>query len=200
MGKDPSELRTEIEETRGRVGEEVDALSYKTDVGARVGDYVGEKKEAVTSKLSGAMDVATTPIPDRAQMRRARVTAEQNPLGLAIGGAAVGFVLGLLLPSTRMEDEKLGPASGKVGEVAREGWEQGKQVAQETAQGAVEAAKESGSRHSEELSSSLKEQLPGQQEQEQQRPHEQEQQQQQRGQQTAHKQPRSRAPRQRSGT
>lgn len=167
MGKDPSELRTEIEETRGRVGEEVDALSYKTDVGARVGDYVGEKKEAVTSKLSGAKDVATKPIPDRAQMRRARVTAEQNPLGLAIGGAAVGFVLGLLLPSTRMEDEKLGPASDKVGEVAREGWEQGKQVAQETAQGAVEAAKESGSRHGEELSSTLQDRLPGEQEDQQ---------------------------------
>jgi hypothetical protein len=166
MGKDPSELRTEIEETRGRVGEEVDALSYKTDVGARVGDYVGERKEAVTSKLSGAKDVATKPIPDRAQMRRARVTAEQNPLGLAIGGAAVGFVLGLLLPSTRMEDEKLGPASEKVGEVAREGWEQGKQVAQETAQGAVDAAKASGSRHGEELSSTLQD-LPGEQEDEQ---------------------------------
>ena len=167
MGKDPSELRTEIEETRGRVGEEVDALSYKTDVGARVGDYVGEKREAVTSKLSGAKDVATKPIPDRAQMRRARVAAEQNPLGLAIGGAAVGFVLGLLLPSTRMEDEKLGPASDKVGEVAREGWEQGKQVAQETAQGAVDAAKESGSRHGEELSSTLQDRLPGEQEDQQ---------------------------------
>lgn len=164
MGKDPSELRTEIEETRGRVGEEVDALSYKTDVGARVGDYVGEKKDAVTSKLSGAKDIATKPIPDRTQMRRARLTAEQNPLGLAIGGAAVGFVLGLVLPSTRMEDEKLGPASDKVGEVAREGWEQGKQVAQETAQGAVDAAKESGSRHGEELSSTLQDRLPGEQE------------------------------------
>jgi Protein of unknown function (DUF3618) len=161
MGQDPGELRAEIEETRERVGEEVDALSYKTDVSARVGDYVGEKKDAVTSKLSGAKDVATKPIPDRAQMRRARMTAEQNPLGLAIGGAAVGFVLGLLLPSTRMEDEKLGSASEKVGEVAREGWEHGKQVAQETAEGAVEKAKESGSRHGEELSSTLQDRLPG---------------------------------------
>jgi hypothetical protein len=48
MGQDPSVIRAEIEETRGRVGDEVDALSYKTDVGARVGDYVDEKKEAVS--------------------------------------------------------------------------------------------------------------------------------------------------------
>ena len=47
MGQDPSDIRAEIEETRARVGDEVDALSYKTDVGARVGDYVDEKKEAV---------------------------------------------------------------------------------------------------------------------------------------------------------
>jgi Protein of unknown function (DUF3618) len=165
MGQDPSELRAGIEDTRERVGEGVDALSYKTDVGARVGDYVDEKKEAVTSRLSGAKNVATKPIPDRAQLRRARRAAEQNPLGLAIGGAAVGFVLGLIIPSTRTEDEKLGPASDKVGEVAREGWEQGKQVAQDAAQGAMEAAKESGSRHGDELSSTLRDQLPGQEEQ-----------------------------------
>ena len=35
MGEDPSVIRAEIEQTRERVGDEVDALSYKTDVGAR---------------------------------------------------------------------------------------------------------------------------------------------------------------------
>jgi len=170
MGQDPSQLRAQIEETRGRVGEEVDALSYKTDVGSRVGDYVGEKKEAVTSKLTGAKDVATKPIPNREQLRRARDAAQSNPLGLAVGAAGVGFVVGLLLPTTRMEDEKLGPASDKVGEVARESWEHGKQVAQDTAQGALETAKESTSRHGEELSSTLQDRLPGQDAGEQQQP------------------------------
>ena len=56
MDQDPSELRSQVEETRARVGDEVDALSYKTDVGARVGDYVGEKKEAVTSRVRGATE------------------------------------------------------------------------------------------------------------------------------------------------
>ncbi len=158
MGQDSSQLREELEETRSRVGEEVDAISYKTDVGARVGDYVSEKKDAVTSKL-------TKPIPDRAQIRQVRRTAERNPLGLAVGAAGVGFALGLLLPGTRVENEKLGAAGDKVGEVAREGWEHGKQVAQDTAQGAMEAAKDSSSRHTEELSSSLQERLPAGQEQ-----------------------------------
>ena len=51
MGQDPSDIRAEIEETRGRVGDEVDALSYKTDVSARVGDYVDEKKQAVKDTM-----------------------------------------------------------------------------------------------------------------------------------------------------
>jgi Protein of unknown function (DUF3618) len=160
MDQDPSELRSQLEETRARVGDEVDALSYKTDVGARVGDYVGEKKDAVASRLSGAKDVAMKPIPDRAQLRRARYAAERNPLGLAVGAAGVGFAIGLLLPTTRLEDEKLGPASDKVGEVAREGLEHGKQIAQESVEGAMESTKESASRHADELSSSLQDRLP----------------------------------------
>ena len=76
MGEDPRELRSQLEDTRLRVGEEVDALSYKTDVGSRVGDYVDEKKEAVTSRLSGAKDLAMKPVPSRTQMRRAKATAE----------------------------------------------------------------------------------------------------------------------------
>ena len=56
MGKDPSNIRAEIEETRARVGDEVDALSYKTDVPARVGDYVDDKKQAVTGKLTEVKD------------------------------------------------------------------------------------------------------------------------------------------------
>ena len=172
MGQDPGELRSQLEETRMRVGEEVDALSYKTDVSARVGDYVDEKKQAVTSRLGGAKDVAMKPIPDRAQMRRAKDAAERNPLGLAVGAAGVGFVIGLLLPTTRLEDEKLGPASDKVGEVAREGVERGKQVAQESAQAAMETAKDSAGRHGEELSSSLQDRLPSEEQQrhEQQQP------------------------------
>lgn len=160
MDQDPSELRSQLEETRARVGDEVDALSYKTDVGARVGDYVGEKKDAVTSRVSGAKDVAMKPIPNRAQLQRARYAVERNPLGLAVGAAGVGFAIGLLLPTTRLEDEKLGPASEKVGEVAREGWEHGKQIAQESVEGVMESTKESASRHADELSSSLQDRLP----------------------------------------
>ena len=88
MGEDPSVIRAEIERTRQRVGEEVDALSYKTDVGARVEDYVDDKKEAVKSTLSRRQghDDDTRAGSSGGQARRRATcasTAESNPLGLA---------------------------------------------------------------------------------------------------------------------
>ena len=157
MGQDPSDIRAEIEETRMRVGEEVDALSYKTDVGARVGDYVDEKKQAITSRVGGAKDAVTGVLPEGRQLGRVKDIAERNPLGLAVGGVALGLVAGLLLPSTRMEDERLGEVSDRVVDAAketgREALDRGKEVAHE----ATQAAKESGREQGQELASTLQE-------------------------------------------
>jgi len=165
MGEDPSVIRTEIERTRERVGDQVDALSYKTDVAARASDYVEEKKEAVKSKLTGAKDTVTGPLPDRRAIKRgathARDTAESNPLGLALGGLALGFVVGTLLPQTRVENERMGEMSDRVVEAAKdtagEAVDRGRQVAQDAVGAAVETAKESGREQGEELTSTLRE-------------------------------------------
>jgi gas vesicle protein len=65
---------------------------------------------------------------------------------LAIGAAAVGFVAGLLIPSTKAENERLGPVADQVKEqstqTGQEAIEHGKQIAQETAQTAAEKAQE----------------------------------------------------------
>jgi ElaB/YqjD/DUF883 family membrane-anchored ribosome-binding protein len=161
MGEDPSDIRAEIEETRARVGDQVDALSYKTDVPARVGDYVDEKKQAVKDTLTGAKDAVTgtasKAMPSRQQVGRVKDTAERNPLGLAVGSAAVGFVAGLLIPSTRMEDQRMGEVSDRVVDVAKEtagdAVERGKKVAAD----AAESAKESGREQGQDLASNLQE-------------------------------------------
>ena len=129
MGKDPSDIRAQIEETRARVGDEVDALSYKTDVPARVGDYVDEKKQAVKDKVTGFKEAVTgtassavdsvagtaaSAVPNRQQVGRVKDTAERNPLGLAVGAASLGFVAGMLIPSTRVENEHMGEVSDRV--------------------------------------------------------------------------------------
>jgi len=161
MGQDPSDIRAEIEQTRARVGDQVDALSYKTDVPARVGDYVDDKRQAVKDKVSGVKDAVTGTasgaVPSGEKLGRIKDTAERNPLGLVVGGVALGFVAGLLIPSTRMENERMGEASDRVMDAAKEtageAVESGKQVVQQAAQ----TAKESGREQGKELASNLQE-------------------------------------------
>jgi hypothetical protein len=161
MGKDPSDIRAEIEETRARVGDEADALSYKTDVPARVGDYVDDKTQAVKDKVTGVKDAVTgtasRAVPSAEKVGRVKDAAERNPLGLAVGAAGLGFVAGLLIPSTRLENERMGEMSDQVVDAAKEtasdAVERGKQVAQE----AAETAKESGKEQGHELTSNLRE-------------------------------------------
>lgn len=134
MGETSDHIREDIEQTRGRMGETVEAIGYKTDVKSRVKDNISEKKDAVVSRVTGA-------VPDGDQMKsgaRKVGVSKQNPLGLGIAAAAVGFVVGTLLPSTNVEDERLGEMSDQVGEKAREAGhealERGKDVAREAAQ------------------------------------------------------------------
>jgi hypothetical protein len=161
MGKDPSEIRADIEQTRARVGDEVDALSYKTDVGARVGDYVDDKKEAVKSTVTSVTDKVTGVVPDRRQLSTVKDTAERNPLGLAIGGAAVGFLAGVLLPSTRLENERMGEMSDRVVDAAKETAGEAVERGREVAATAAEAARDSGREQGQELASSLQDRTQG---------------------------------------
>jgi gas vesicle protein len=91
------------------------------------------------------------------QARRARSIAQDNPLGLAVGAIAVGFLAGMLVPSTRVEDERIGELADDVKDRAKqtgqEALEHGKQIAQE----AAETAKESAQSHGEELRDTARE-------------------------------------------
>src|SRR4051812_19722945 len=102
MGQDPSTIREDIEQTRERMGDTVDALAYKSDVKARAKDSVTDRVDAVKEKIvgaAGAVDDATPSAGDVRQTTRHAVSVAQgNPLGLAIGAAAVGFLAGMLVP------------------------------------------------------------------------------------------------------
>ena len=144
MGEDPSVIRADIERTRAEMGDTVDALGYKTDVKSRTRD----KFNRVTGRVSDAT-------PDSEQVKRAAGVAQENPLGLAIGAVAVGFVAGMLVPSSRVEDEKIGPLADQVKdqvkETGQEALDRGKDVAQQAAASAKETANEAGREHADEL-------------------------------------------------
>jgi hypothetical protein len=156
VGETSDHIREDIEQTRGRMGETVEAIGYKTDVKSRVKDNIAEKKDAVVSRVTGAM-------PDGEQVKsgaRRVGLSKQNPLGLAIAAGAAGFVVGTLLPSTNVEDERLGEMSDQVGEKAREAGqealERGKDVAREAVDSAKDTAGEQTSSQAEEMASSLR--------------------------------------------
>ena len=77
--------------------------------------------------------------------------AKENPLGLAVGGLAVGLIAGLLLPSTRVENEKLGPMADQVKEQAKETGQEAMERGKHVAQQAAETAKEEGQKQAQEM-------------------------------------------------
>jgi gas vesicle protein len=157
VGKEPSEIREEIEQTRTEMGDTVDALGHKADVKGRAKDNIAEKRDRVKERITG-----TAPDPEEVKQgaKRAVGVAQENPIGLAIGSVAVGFVAGLLVPTTRVEDDKLGPMADQVKESAKEtgqeALERGKEVAQEAAQSAKETVQERGGEHAEQLRDSAR--------------------------------------------
>ena len=159
MGKDPSEIREEIEHTRGEMGETVEALGQKADVKTRAKENIAEKRDRLKEKVTGTGSRVGEATPDSDQVKqgakRAAGVAQENPIGLALGSVAVGFIAGMLVPSTGVEDEKIGPMADEVKERAKEtgqeALERGKEVAQDAAQSAKETAQQRGQKQAEEL-------------------------------------------------
>jgi ElaB/YqjD/DUF883 family membrane-anchored ribosome-binding protein len=165
VGQEPDRIRAEIEATRADMSETVDAIGYKADVKSRAKENLQDKKESIVGLKDKVVGGASERTPDGAevkqQARKAASIAQENPLGLAIGSLAVGFLAGMLIPSTRVEDEKLGEVSDNVLEKAKqtgqEALEHGKQVAQETVETAKETAKQSGQEHAQQVKDSAQE-------------------------------------------
>jgi hypothetical protein len=162
VGQEPDQIRAEIEQTRAEMSDTVDALGYKADVKTRAKENLQGKKESAKESIVGVKDKVVGATPDSGEVkqkaRRGASVAQQNPIGLAFGSVAVGFIAGLLIPATRVEDEKLGEVSDNVIEKAKEtgqeALEHGKQVAQEAAQSAQETVKESGQEHAQQVKDS----------------------------------------------
>ena len=185
MGQDPDAIRREIARTREGMADTVDALAYKGDVKARTKDkarsLANKPKDAILSVKDNLMGTVQQHTPDRATMhdvrdsvsnapgqvadtvstqaRRAGGVIRENPMGLAIGGLALGFVAGLVIPNTRMEDERLGQFGEQLRDTAKEQGqglvEQGKEVAQVAASAAQDAVKDEAPQRADDVKSSM---------------------------------------------
>jgi predicted nucleic acid-binding Zn-ribbon protein len=167
-------LSEPVREMRTDVSETMSALGHKANVKSRVTESVSKKKDSLVGGVSSGKDAVvgradalvssvTGVVPDKGQVvegaRKVGVSKE-NPLGLAIGAAAGGFLVGLLVPSTRVEDEKIGETADQmkdaVKESGQEALDRGKQVAQEAIGAATGTARDSVDEQGAEMADSLK--------------------------------------------
>jgi hypothetical protein len=152
------------------MGDTIEALGYKADVPARTKDKVTGTVDRARESVAGTVDSLKGAVtggagsvkdaaPGRGEVAHTAQTAvgvaQANPLGLAIGSVAAGFLIGTLLPATRAEDRRIGGIADEVkahaSDVGQEAVEHGKQVAKEVVQSAAETAGDSAAKHGEEL-------------------------------------------------
>ena len=111
-----------------------------------VGDTASDAASAVGDAATGAATAVKEAAPSKQQIKqgvnRVGQLAQESPFGLAITGACVGFLTGMLIPTTSV-DEKIGPFAEQVVDQARiaghSAVEQGKHAVQEAAPAAAAA-------------------------------------------------------------
>jgi hypothetical protein len=163
MGEDTTQIRRDIEDTRAHMGETVEALGYKADVPSRLRDNINDRIDTVKGTVREAMSTGKNALlggkqnvsnaldstgDHAASARQAVSMAAENPLGLALGALALGFLGGLLLPISDIEREKVGPVreqiANRVQTAVAEAVEAGKSVLDDTIAAATESARQKG--------------------------------------------------------
>jgi hypothetical protein len=132
--QDPDLIRQDIEETQSQMGDTVEAPAYKADIPSRARDAMNERMDAMKGSVFGAVAsiadaasgakstvanaLATMPSAG-AGVRTLGSAAAENPLGLAIGSIAVGFLVGLCLPVSDVERDLVGRLGERMTEQAK---------------------------------------------------------------------------------
>jgi hypothetical protein len=146
-------------DTTDAVGGTVGGVSDKLGgVTGKLGDVthgVTGKLGSVTGKLGGVTDKLPSGSDVTGAAKRGVGLALENPLGLAIGAAAVGFLAGLMMPVTDYERDTIGPIRDdlvdKAQHMGSDVLEHGKAVLQETAQAAFSTAQQSAQTHGQQV-------------------------------------------------
>jgi len=109
---------------------------------------VGAGLKARVQTVKGSVDSATGSFAENTVGLRASAESLRNPLGLALGGLAAGFLIGLVIPSTEYEDERLPEIReaivGRGQEIVDDAMEHGRAVLDDTIAAATTSAHEHG--------------------------------------------------------
>ncbi len=109
---------------------------------------VGAGLKARVQTVKGSVENATGALADNTASLGSGAASLRNPLGLALGGLAAGFLLGLVIPSTDYEDDRLPEIReaivGKGQEIVDDAIEHGRAVLDDTLAAATTSAQEHG--------------------------------------------------------
>jgi hypothetical protein len=140
------------------MGDTAEALGHKADVPGRAREAISDKVDSVKSTFTGAKDSVSDAAPSGGDVKQgaqqAVGIAKENPLGLAIGATALGFVAGLLIPSTKVEDERIGPMADQVKDQAKEMGQEAVERGKHVAEQAAETVKDEGQKQAQEMAPS----------------------------------------------
>lgn len=135
MADDPGAVESRLSQVRERLGGTMEEVGHRANVPARAKEAVNRGAERVRSTGSTVAD-------------EGGLSGAVKPLAIALGSIAAGFLVGSAIPSTSVEQEKLGPMSEDVKDVAKstmqEAVERGKDVAGEAMEVARNRASEEG--------------------------------------------------------
>jgi len=118
MDQERDQIR-EVDDARRRVAEDVRNVAENANVVERAKETAQNKMEDVKSNVGQRVQQARDRLVDaRDQMQR--ISPSDNPIGMMIAGAAVGFLIGLALPVSRFESERIGPITQDMKDKARQ--------------------------------------------------------------------------------
>lgn len=128
MDQERNEVR-EVDDARRRVAEDVRNVAESANVRERAKEMAQNKMDEVRGTVNDRVQQVRSKLEDaRDTVRRAAregtgnmsLNPAENPIGMIVAGAAVGFLIGLALPVTRFESERIGPIAHDMKDKARE--------------------------------------------------------------------------------
>ena len=150
MTNNPDEIRREIENTRGRLSSDVNALTETvspSNVARRQADKVAGVATSVKDRVMGTADdlrssgsdaASTVAHAPGAAADKARSKTQGNPLAAGLIALGAGWLVGSMLPASEKEKQ----AASTLKENAQPLVEEAKSVAQDTAQELKEPAQQ----------------------------------------------------------
>lgn len=118
MDQERNEVR-EVDDARRRVAQDVRNVAENANVVERAKETAQDKMDDVRGTMSERVRQAREKLED-ARDRMQDFSPTENPIGMLIAGLAVGFLIGLALPVTRFESERIGPIAQDMKEKARQ--------------------------------------------------------------------------------